>query len=122
MNITKLAVSLGAAVAAAKSAKVFTNVGLADMLQYVGLERRRSHVWENLAIFGAGALAGAGTALLLAPQSGRQTRKKIGEGVDTLTTKATEAIADAKAQLLEPEKGAIQEPDMQRGNSGSHIR
>lgn len=94
MKITKLIFSAGVAVAAAKLAKSLTNVGVDDALGFVGLERRRGHGWEKLAFFGAGALAGAGAGLLLAPASGRDTRKKIGEGMDTLATKATEALAE----------------------------
>ena len=98
MNLMKVIVSVGVAVATAKVAKALTNVGVDDVLGYAGLERRRSHVWEKLAYFGAGALAGAGAGLLLAPASGRETRAKIGEGVENLAAKATEALAELKEQ------------------------
>ena len=76
--------------------KAFSNVGVDDMLDYVGLERRRSHGWEKLAMFGVGAVAGAGAGLLLAPASGRETRQKLGKTMDDLASKATEALAEAK--------------------------
>lgn len=124
MKIIKIIVSVGAAVAAAKIAKAFTNVGIDDVLDYVGLERRRGHGWEKLAMFGAGALAGAGAGILLAPASGRQTRDQIGRGMDRLTTRATEAIADVKQQLAETEHASTRQsgsdlPDLRRGNGGN---
>jgi hypothetical protein len=98
MNITRLIVSLGAAAVATRVVKAVTHFGVENMLDYVGLERRRSHGWEKLVFFGAGAAAGAGVALLLAPTSGRETREKIGQGMDELATKATEALTEAKEQ------------------------
>jgi YtxH-like protein len=101
MNVTKLIVSLGAAAVATRVVKAVTNLGVDDMLDFVGLERRRGHGWEKLVLFGAGAVAGAGAALLLAPTSGRETREKLGQGMDKLATKATEALAEAKEQAPE---------------------
>ena len=101
MKALKLIVSLGTVMAAAKAVKSFTNIGMDDMLDYVGLERSRSHVWEKMAFFGMGALAGAGAGILLAPASGRETREKLGEGMDKLATKATEALAEVREQAPE---------------------
>lgn len=101
MKITKVLVSVGAAVAAARTIKQLTNYGVGDMLDLVGLERRRSHGWEKLAFFGMGALAGAGAGILLAPRSGRETREKLGDGMEKLATKATDALAELKEQAPE---------------------
>ncbi len=97
----KMMISLGTAVAAAKAVKTFTDFELSDMLGYVGLEKSRSHIWEKMAFFGMGALAGAGAGVLLAPYSGRETRKKLGEGMDKLATKASDAIAEVREQAPE---------------------
>ena len=121
----KMMISLGTAVAAAKAVKTFTNFSLDDALGYAGLERNRSHIWEKMAFFGMGALAGAGAGVLLAPYSGRETRAKIGDGVDKLATKATEAISDLKEQAPEllgkvtgrGERGDV--PHRIAGNQGS---
>lgn len=43
-----------------------------------------------------GGVVGAGLALLLAPQSGRQTREKIREMADEMKDKTTGYIDDAK--------------------------
>lgn len=101
MKITKLLVSVGAAVAAAKTIKQLTNYGVGDVLDLVGLERRRSHFWEKVAFFGVGALAGAGVGILLAPQSGRETREKIGNGMDKLASKASDVLAEVREQAPE---------------------
>jgi len=101
MKALKLLMTLGSAMAAAKAAKSFTNVGMDDLLDYAGLERHRSHVWEKIAFFGMGALAGAGAGILLAPASGRETREKLGQNFDRLATKASEAIAEVKEQAPE---------------------
>ncbi len=126
MKITKVLVSLGAAVAAAKIVKALTNVGVDDALDFVGLERHRSHAWEKVAMFGAGALVGAGAGLMLAPASGRETRDKIGQGMDKLATKATDAFADIKQQLAPAEHVVAKQSgpllsDLQRGNGNKSL-
>jgi hypothetical protein len=98
MKITKVLVSVGAAVAAAKTIKQLTNYGVDDVLDLVGLERRRSHGWEKFVFFGVGAIAGVGAGILLAPRSGRETREKLGDGMEKLATKATDALAEIKEQ------------------------
>jgi hypothetical protein len=111
MKITKVIVAVGAAVAAAKTIKQITNYGVGDMLDLVGLERRRNHGWEKLAFFGMGALAGAGAGILLAPRSGRETREKIGDGMEKLATKATDALAEIKEQAPELLSKVTGEPE-----------
>ena len=101
MKALKMIASIGAAIAAAKAVRAVSNFGVDDMLDYVGLERNRSRIWEKLAFFGAGALAGAGAGLLLAPASGRETRAKLSDGMDKLATRATEALNDIKEQVPE---------------------
>lgn len=53
-----------------------------ELLYHVGLQRRRSRARRTaqaVGLFGAGALFGTGIAMLLAPKSGRQVRREIGE-------------------------------------------
>ena len=52
------------------------------------------NVANSIACFIAGALAGAATALLLAPESGEKTREKIKKG-------AAEVASTAKSKLAE---------------------
>lgn len=47
---------------------------------------------DALMIFGLGALAGAVAALLLAPQSGQETRQAIRRGADGVVNRGSEAI------------------------------
>jgi hypothetical protein len=104
MKTGRILISLGVAVAASKLAKMFSHVSVDDMLDKVGLERSRSHAWERMALLGAGALAGAGAALLLAPGSGRETRERIGEGLDRLATKASDKLHEMKSAAPELER------------------
>jgi len=46
-----------------------------------------------------GGLVGAGFALLLAPQSGRETRQKIKEFTEDVTGKAKGYVGDVKGKL-----------------------
>ncbi len=59
--------------------------------------------WQHAAIFGAGialgALIGAGAALLLAPQSGEETRDLISERAQKFGGRIGERIDDARGDL-----------------------
>jgi hypothetical protein len=54
------------------------NLSGSDVLATMGLQARRNVAWYLLPL-GVGMLAGAGLGLLLAPQTGRDTRRGIGE-------------------------------------------
>ena len=59
--------------------------------------------WRHAAIFGAGialgAMIGAGAALLLAPQSGEETRELSSERAQRLGGRSGERIDDARGDL-----------------------
>src|SRR5688572_12369715 len=74
---TKFLVSLGSTLAASRLAQGISQLEADDVLRVVGLSRRRNYFIENLALVGAGALAGAAVALLLAPASGIETRERM---------------------------------------------
>lgn len=75
-----------------------------DALGLVGLSRRRSPV-ASIVIFSAGMVVGAGAALLFAPMSGEETRRRIlggfsgikGEAKSTLDHAAGEVKSDVAA-------------------------
>jgi len=93
---TKLLVSLGSTLAATKLAQTLSRLETDDVLRVVGLSRRRSTLLENIDLFGAGALAGAGAALLLAPATGTETRERVAYQLGKVKDKTVDALRDAK--------------------------
>jgi YtxH-like protein len=95
---TKFLVSLGSTLAASRLAQSISNLETDDVLRVVGLSRRRSYFIENLALVGAGALAGAAVALLLAPASGTETRERMALELGRVKDSTLDALRDAKRQ------------------------
>jgi len=95
---TKFLVSLGSTLAATRLAQSISNLEANDVLSIVGLARRRSYFAENLALVGAGALAGAAIALLLAPASGTETRERMALELGKAKDATLDALRDAKRQ------------------------
>lgn len=65
-------------------------------------QARRSHTNNTLGVLGGmfiGALAGAAAALLLAPQSGQDTRKQIQEKGNELRDRTTELVDDTMTKV-----------------------
>jgi hypothetical protein len=100
MDTRKLLMSVGTAIAASRIAKSVSGIELDDILGGVGLSRRRSHFLENLGLVAAGAVVGAGAAILLAPGSGRETRRMIGDQASKLGTAAMDAVREQKEEAL----------------------
>ena len=59
-----------------------------------------------LASFLLGGIVGAGIAILLAPQSGRETREKIKEYAESVKEKAAESVQKAKS-VFEEKKSVL---------------
>jgi hypothetical protein len=95
---TKFLVSLGSTLAASRLAQSVASLEADDVLRVVGLARRRNHFLENLALVGAGALAGAAVALLLAPASGTETRERVALELGKVKEQTLDALRDAKRQ------------------------
>ncbi|MGO9378091.1 MAG: YtxH domain-containing protein [Dissulfurispiraceae bacterium] len=53
-----------------------------------------------LSAFVLGGMVGAGAALLLAPQSGTETRRKMGELADDAKEKAADYVGTAKKKVV----------------------
>ncbi|HEX2869983.1 MAG TPA: YtxH domain-containing protein [Polyangiaceae bacterium] len=100
METKKLLMSLGTAIAASKVAKTVSNIEIEDVLGTLGLSRRRSHFLENLGLVAAGALVGAGAAILFAPSSGSETRRRLGSEASKLGSAAKEALREQKDEAL----------------------
>jgi hypothetical protein len=100
MNNKKMLMSIGTAIAASKIARTLSSIEFDDVLGTVGLTRRRNHLAENLGWLGIGAVVGAGTAMLLAPWSGRDARQRIGQEASRLGQAAKDAIREHKDDAL----------------------
>jgi hypothetical protein len=100
MDNKKILTSLGTAIAASKIAKTVSGIELNDVLGTMGLSRRRSHFLENLGLVAAGAIVGAGAAILFAPSSGRETRRLIGDQATKLGSAAMDAVKEQKDEAL----------------------
>jgi gas vesicle protein len=89
-----------------------------DALGWVGLSRRRSPI-AAFGIFSAGLVVGAGAALLFAPMSGEETRRRIlgafsgikGEAKSTLDHAAAEVKSDVAAATAKVESIAAHAKD-----------
>jgi gas vesicle protein len=89
-----------------------------DALGWVGLSRRRSPV-ATIGIFSAGMVLGAGAALLFAPMSGEETRRRIfgglagakGDAKTTLEHAAAEVKSDVAAASTRVESIATHAKD-----------
>mgnify|MGYP001551653151 CR=1 FL=1 len=100
METKKILMSLGTAIAASKLAKSVSNIELEDVLGSLGLSRRRSHFLENLGLVAAGAVVGAGAAILFAPSSGSETRRRLGSEASKLGSAAMDAVREHKDEAL----------------------
>jgi len=96
----KILMSIGAALAASKLVRTISRIEFEDVLGSVGLARRRRHALENLTLIGVGAALGAGTAMLLTPISGRETRQRISDQASKLGQVAKDALREHKDEAL----------------------
>jgi hypothetical protein len=99
MQLTKLLMTLGGALVTSRFARNVSDFDLNDALGLVGLSRRESHIGQGLLIFSGGALVGAGVALLLAPASGKETRRLLGERIDKLSDAASDTLRDIQEEV-----------------------
>jgi len=73
-----------------------------DILSALGLERRHTAMDDAIPTalaFVAGAAAGAGIALLLAPKSGRETRQDLSNKATELTNRLTSTANELTSKL-----------------------
>jgi hypothetical protein len=85
-----------------RARRLFRNIVQLDVLRLVGLTRRKSHLAENLALIGVGALAGAGIALLLAPSSGNRLRERVINALEGVNGATVSALREAREQAPAP--------------------
>jgi len=81
-------------------------LGSNDILAALGLERRRSALdvlLPAVGMFAAGVIVGGGVALLLAPKSGRETRRQLKGKASELTHR----IGESAGELAEEVRDAV---------------
>ena len=101
--------------AAAGMVGTMRNLDRDDALGWVGLQRRASPL-RALAIFGAGAVAGAAAGVLLTPMSGAETRQALLRRLDQLEKDAREALAQLGPQVTAAQ-GKVEELAAKAGDS-----
>ncbi len=99
MQLVKMLMSIGGAVATTRLARSMSDLDSNDILGLVGLSRRESHFGQGLLLFTGGAVVGAGVALLLAPASGEETRKRLGERIDKLSDVAGDKLREIQQEM-----------------------
>lgn len=99
MQASKVLMMIGSALASSRLGRDVSGIELSDVLGVFGLARRRNYLLENLALLGAGAAVGAGVALLLAPASGSETRKRLSQGVEKLSDQAAEKLEQVQQNV-----------------------
>ena len=99
MQASKVLMMIGSALASSRLGRDVRAVDLDDVLGVIGLAKRRSNVVQSLALLGVGAAVGAGVALLLAPASGSETRKRLSQGVEKLSEQAAEKLQQAQDEV-----------------------
>jgi gas vesicle protein len=70
------------------------------------MDKRGYDTGSLVASFLLGSIVGAGIAILLAPQSGRETREKIKELAETVKEKIVSSVESAK-DILEEKKSIL---------------
>jgi hypothetical protein len=97
MNLLKAALALGSVTLAREVAQALQHVDLSNVLEAVGLERKPRGLRGALpavALVTLGAAVGAGTALLLAPTSGREFRARISGKVEQARDQLSERLRE----------------------------
>jgi len=83
-----------------------------DILSALGLERRHTAIDAAIPTalaFVAGAAAGAGIALLLAPKSGRETRQDLSNKATELTNRLTSTANELTSKLTSSANELVQD-------------
>jgi hypothetical protein len=93
MNISKTLWTIGSLIGAEHAVKVAHKFEIDDLLGIIGLQRRRSvaqMILPAIGLVSLGAAVGAGAALLIAPSSGADLRRRLSERLDKLTDRIDE--------------------------------
>jgi hypothetical protein len=89
--------------------KNFTRYDVDDVLELIGLERKRpllAAILPAMGILAFGAAVGAGFGLMLAPSSGRRLRQDVGDRFDQLREKMMSDAARARSEAQRKEAQA----------------
>jgi hypothetical protein len=98
-TLRNIILSMGAAIAGTKIVRAVSDLEMNDLLEPIGLSRRRSHVAQDLALLGAGIVVGGAVALIFAPMSGRETRQRLARKADELGDAAAERFREIRDEV-----------------------
>jgi hypothetical protein len=102
MKIARSLLTIGSIIGARVAIRAVQELDLNDVLGVIGLERRRGRaerVLPALAMVAAGAAVGAGAALLLAPSSGAELRRRISERAGDVKERVSEKVTEFERRL-----------------------
>lgn len=102
---------LGVLDAIGRVSEIFRTIrafGLDDLLRPVGLQRRQSPVLA-VSMFGVGLATGTAVGMMLAPSSGRQSRRAIGRWISNLLDKSEEGLSTAVSAAKDVAKDTVNE-------------
>ncbi len=102
MTAARTLLTIGSMIGARRAARVVRRFDLDDLLGAIGLERR-SHwsdrILPSLALVAVSAAVGAGAALLLAPSSGADLRRRIYSRAADAKDRFAEKVGEFERQV-----------------------
>lgn len=93
MNVSKALWTLGTLIGAKQAVSFGRKFEFDDLLGLIGLQQRRSNmklILPAIGLVSLGAAIGAGAALLVAPSSGADLRKRLTDRLDSCTNNEEE--------------------------------
>lgn len=95
-----------------------TNMSRMDLLRSIGLAPRfGDYILPALGIFAAGAVLGAGTALMLAPRSGEKLRRQLREEMRSKLGELEQLIDSDGSKKRERDKDKQARAEQERGTT-----
>ncbi len=105
MNFSKAALAVDSVIGVGDLLKAVEGLGLSDILNVIGLERKPGSLARLLPAAGLiafSAAVGAGVALLLAPSSGTKLRARLSDELDEAKHRVEERVSPTYLATKDP--------------------